>query len=45
MTDRCNDARKFNRMMVDTIKKSVLKEGSVSNIKDVIKESIGDVIV
>ena len=45
MTDGCNGARKFNRMMVDTIRNSVLKEGSVNDIEDVLKESINDVIV
>ena len=48
MTDGCNGARKFNRLMVDTIRKLALKNGSgngVANSGDVVEESIGQVIV
>ena len=43
MTDGCNGARKFNRLMVETINKLYKERGSLGT--DVIEESIGTVIV
>ena len=43
MTDGCNGARKFNRMMVDTIRKKAKEARLLTD--DIVDETIGDVIV